>query len=415
MDSRMRLTFACGVCLGLAVGFAAGHFSFWNHLPRQTALRPLEGDLLGSGGFELPLPQPPEFPAATPSPGGAVVLNDPDLGDEPVHADALVEMSDERDQAAPSAITVANAKPIPSHKALNHQTQQVQSLESEPLDPEVVKMLQEELQGVSEQQREVWADALRGLTPEDATGIIFMWKKFGQPATGHLSSPPPLFSSSHPDPTLRSKPHSLKELLPPAKAKPADALSLIQEHNRANRETCGYLNLIPLQQELPLESSAGHKEYLGYRLDFRSQQLVETGNPSHVVLQQNGFFAVQLSTGEIQYTRVGRLVLDGEQRLCIDLGSRDLPLSPEVKLPAGTYQLTQVEGQLRALVGGQTEPVEVPTLKMAMFFDASRLRSLGGGLYSPTTASGAAQLVPASLNFGVLEYPRPLGEDGENQ
>ena len=191
MDSRMRLTFACGTCLGLAVGFAAGHLSLWNRVPRQTVQQSVPTDLLGSDGFDLPpvLPQP-ELPVSTPTPGGAVVLNDPDLGDEPVHADALIELP-EVTGSVPSALSVDHAKPLSPSPSTGQRTQQVQSLESEPLDPEVVNMLKEELQGVSEQQREVWAEALRGMTPEDATGVIFMWKKFGQTNPAASSSPPP--------------------------------------------------------------------------------------------------------------------------------------------------------------------------------------------------------------------------------
>lgn len=410
MDSRMRLTFACGTCLGLAVGFAAGHLSLWNRVPRQTVQRSLETELLGSDGFDLPavLPQP-DLTVSTPTPGGAVVLNDPDLGDEPVHADALVEMP-EISAPAPSALTVDHAKPLQPVPSTSR-TQQVQSLESEPLDPEVVNMLKEELQGVSEQQREVWAEALRGMTPEDATGVIFMWKKFGQTNAAASSSPPPLFSSSHPDPAPLPSAQSLKDLLPPAPAavleapRATDEASRIDAHNRANAKTCGYLNLIPVQQELGLAFESGYYETVGYRLDLGSVEIRTTGNPAHVAVRNQGFLPVQLTTGEIQYTRVGRLVLDGERRICVDLVSRDLPLSPEVKLPEGGYQLVETNGKLSARIAGNSEPVELPVLQMARFFDASRLKPEGGGLYSATTASGTAQLVPAELTFGALEFP----------
>lgn len=410
MDSRMRLTFACGTCLGLAVGFAAGHLSLWNRVPRQTVQQSVPTDLLGSDGFDLPaiLPQS-ELPASTPTPGGAVVLNDPDLGDEPVHADALIELP-EIAGSAPSALSVDHAKPLSPSPSTSQRTQQVQSLESEPLDPEVVNMLKEELQGVSEQQREVWAEALRGMTPEDATGVIFMWKKFGQTNPTASSSPPPLFSSSHPDPAPLPSAQSLKDLLPPPAdileaPQPTDETGQVEAHNRANAKTCGYVNLIPVQQELGLGSESGHHEAAGYRLDIDSVEIQTTGNPAHVAVQNQGFLPVQLTTGETQYTRVGRLVLDSDRRICVDLGSRDLPLSPEVKLPEGGYQLVETNGKLSARVAGNSEPVELPVLQMAKFFDASRLKPEGGGLYSATTASGAAQLVPAELMFGALTFP----------
>ncbi len=293
MDSRMRLTFACGTCLGLAVGFAAGHLSLWNRVPRQTVQRSLETELLGSDGFDLPavLPQP-DLTVSTPTPGGAVVLNDPDLGDEPVHADALVEMP-EIPASAPSALSVDHAKPLQPVPSTSR-TQQVQSLESEPLDPEVVNMLKEELQGVSEQQREVWARSsarddsrrrdrcdlhVEKVRPDECSSQQFA-------ATSVQFQPPRTRSSA-----LSSV---LKDLLPPAPAaaleapRATDEASRIDAHNRANANTCGYLNLIPVQQELGLGSESGHHEAAGYRLDLGSVEIRMTGNPAHVAVQNRG-------------------------------------------------------------------------------------------------------------------------------
>jgi flagellar basal body rod protein FlgG len=154
----------------------------------------------------------------------------------------------------------------------------------------------------------------------------------------------------------------------------------------------------------PLATGEGVR-VIGYRLKIKPGRLVDTGNPSHVAVQRECFFAVKLPTGEEQYTRVGRLVLDTERRLCIDLGDRDLPVTPEVKLPDGATRFTVQSGQLQVAVEGQAEPMAVGPLQVAEFFDASRLQPMGGGLYGATTASGKPKKVAAELVFQSLEYP----------
>ncbi len=427
MDVRLRLTFFCGACLGLAVGFAAGHVSVWGRIDSSRskglafdeAGQSRDSASRGAAGFELPaVLSSPVFKGQTPVPGGAVVLNDPDLGDEPVHADALVEMPaalDSRESASPPpSFPVSHAKPLtkpassvpPGPRPQPTQNRQAQAVASElaPLDPEVAEMLKDELHGVSEQQREVWADALRGMSPGDAAGVILMWKKFGQKGSGagHLSSTTPSFDASHPD----AAPARLRHFSPdPAIGE--DLGLKITQHNKANRETCGYLELLPVFHEVPFDAVDGspHSRIIGYRLNIQPGRLVETGNPSHVAVQREGFFAVKLPTGEEQYTRVGRLVLDAQRRLCIDLGDRDLPLTPEVIFPEGATRFTVQNGQLRVAVEGQTDPATVGKLQVAEFFDASRLLALGGSLYGATTASGKPKLVAAELVFQTLEYP----------
>ena len=427
MDARLRLTFFCGSCLGLAVGFAAGHVSVWRYVDSSRSLglslndggHPGFSASMGSAGFDLPaVLHRPEPTVQTPMPGGAVVLNDPDLGDEPVHADALVEVPSFPDLAQspspPHSFPVSQAKPLahptsstllnsPPPSSSNRQAQAVSS-DQAPLDPEVAEMLRDELEGVSEQQREVWADALRGMSPGDAAGVILMWKKFGQKSAGadHLSSPPPSFDASHPE----DAPARLRHLSPHPTV--GEDLGLkITQHNQANGGTCGYLEMVPVFQEVAFHQVEGseHARIVGYRLKIQPGRLVETGNPAHVAVQRECFFAVKLATGEEQYTRVGRLVLDAERRLCIDLGDRDLPLSPEVKLPEGATRFTVQNGQLRVAVEGQEEPVAVGPLQVAEFFDASRLLPLGGSLYGATTASGKPKRVVAELVFQSLEYP----------
>lgn len=458
MDPRWRLSFFCGACFGLAVGGAAGHLLVWNRVqPERTAYFdrtvPMNTSSAGIGGTDLlaslSIPEVTDI-ASTPAPLGGVVLNDPDHGDQPVHAEALIEAPNAVEASAlsptavpttavPTALTppgnlsIEQAKPIaetttespitsvadsaPAVEKEPSPTKAVPSSETLKLDPEVVEMLKDELEGVSEQQREVWADALQGMSPADAAGIIVMWKKFGQKGEGpgHLSAPPPLFRSSHPEtaPTPLPPNASMLSLLqsaPPKPSNPQETLAArIAEHNANNAQTCGYLTLVPMFTELSFDgaSAADDSQIVGYRLRLDGNRSVKTFNPSHTSLQHGHFFRVKLPSGEEFFTRVGRLAKDAENRLCIDLGDRDLPVSPEVKLPEGTSRPVVQEGQLKVIVTGQAEPVPVGPLQVAVFFDPTRLQPQGRCLYSATPASGQPTLVPAELTQETLEYPAP--------
>jgi len=453
MDPRWRLSFFCGACFGLAVGGAAGHLLVWNRVqPERTAYFdrtvPMNTSSAGIGGTDLlaslSIPEVTDI-ASTPAPLGGVVLNDPDHGDQPVHAEALIEAPNAVEASGlspadistaltpPGNLSIEQAKPIAettTESPITSVADSAPAVEKEPspnkavpssetlkLDPEVVEMLKDELEGVSEQQREVWADALQGMSPADAAGIIVMWKKFGQKGEGpgHLSAPPPLFSSSHPDSTATPlQPTApmlslLQSALPKSEDPQLALCTRIAEHNANNSQTCGYLALVPISNELPFDGppAAGDRQIVGYRIKLDGNRFVKTGNPSHVALPHGHFFQVKLPTGEEYFTRVGRLAKDAENRLCIDIGDRDLPISPEIKLPEGTTRPLVKEGQLHVIVADQTAPVPVSSLQVAVFFDATRLQPKGSCLYGATSASGQATLVPAELTQETLEYPAP--------
>ncbi len=121
-------------------------------------------------------------------------------------------------------------------------------------------MQKEELQGVSEQQREVWAEALRGMTPEDATGDFFMWKEVrpDEPHCQQLATAPVQFEPPGPGSaalgSVVERPccRPLRIFWKPRnqRMRPVD-----RAHNRANAKTCGYVNLIPAQQEIGWDRS----------------------------------------------------------------------------------------------------------------------------------------------------------------
>ncbi|RLS53392.1 MAG: hypothetical protein DWH91_14645 [Planctomycetota bacterium] len=456
MDWQNRIPFFCGACLGLAVGFATGHVTFWQPETRQSpSLQGMFAEtpvvLGGVDGLESLPEMLTESPSieGTPVPGGAVVLNEPDHGEDPVHADAIVALPAEQPQAArspvfvdspPSHLRVAGARPITALERVSDEQPAVGEPvpatlpeESAPakatLDPVVVELLGDELKDVTEQQREIWADALQGLPPGDAAGIIRMWKNFGDSSAHPMGAMSPPFpglgprGSTAPPAVTRElpPPRPLPPVLPPASttddprlAQSESWMRQIVRHNTANVETCGYLNMVPLRQELPFDPlSEVSSVIIGYRLDVMPGRYVRTRNPSHVATQRQTFFAVRDPAGRDLYTRVGRLSLDAERRVCIDLGTEDLPLVPELKLPETVTRFSLLGDTIQVLEPGQSEPRSIGQLQVAEFFDATRLEPQGRSLYAATAASGLARMVPAELMQETLEYPPRVDELGQ--
>ncbi len=467
MDWRQRMPFFLGAGLGVAVGLGVGQATGWRSEVRkspslQAIFSESPAGMSDLGGVE-PLPQidaERPLPPSAPVPGGAMVLNEPDFGEDPVHADAVVTAptegaelfpSEDRSQPsdAPQQLQVAGAKPISPPEPMGSQppsptgdepteapvlkTPSVEAGEApvHRLSPVIIEILGDELKGVSEQQQEVWADALQGLPPGDAIAIIRMWKNFGDSSAnplGAMRSPFPalgipgkrvpdtLPSGITPEVPARSDSQTnVPDQLPPSDLRvirSADWLQRIARHNAGNVDTCGYLNLVPVNQELPLEEGSAGATVVGCRLDVRPGRYVKTGNPSHVAVQRQTFFAVRISTGEEWYTRVGRLVLDAERRLCVDLGDEDLPLVPEIKLPEAVTRFVLLGDSVQVQVPGQADPQSIGLLQVAEFFDASRLEPKGRSLYAATTASGKARLVPAELIQETLEYPARVAAEG---
>lgn len=192
---------ACGIVLGAATGFVGGHVSAWS---RATAARPYGPNAADVGSpFQVatraPIPSEPHtgpvyFPDHMRPPQAAAA--------DTVRADAVMETAGEDG--------VPRALPEPA--------------EATPLSDDAANalraILDTELSDLDPADRDVWLDVLTGLPPEDAVGIVRMWKKFG---TG-----PGLHSEAHradaPPPALTPSP------LAPAPFSDAGTLEIDRRH-----------------------------------------------------------------------------------------------------------------------------------------------------------------------------------------
>ncbi len=134
---------------------------------------------------------------------------------------------------------------------------------------------------------------------------------------------------------------------------------------------------------------------------FAQGELSNTGNPTDLAIQGNGFFRVQLPSGDPAFTRAGNFTLDATGRLVTAHGE---VVDPGITVPPNTTNLTiKPDGTVSATVAGRTDPVDLGQLELSTFTNPAGLSSIGNNLFVQTVGSGDAQsLRPGEQGAGTL-------------
>jgi flagellar basal-body rod protein FlgG len=133
--------------------------------------------------------------------------------------------------------------------------------------------------------------------------------------------------------------------------------------------------------------------------DFTQGQLTSTGGNLDLALQGDGFYEVQKPDGTTAYTRDGSFKLNASGQV---VNSDGLPiLSGFQAIPAGT---TSINVSQTGMVSVQSSSgTQTFQLTLARFANPSGLQSMGGNLYSETTASGTPETgQPGVQGFGTI-------------
>ncbi len=121
--------------------------------------------------------------------------------------------------------------------------------------------------------------------------------------------------------------------------------------------------------------------------DFSQGEMVQTGGQLDLAINGQGFFEVELADGSGQdaYTRNGSFKLNQNGEIVTNDG---LQLVGAPQIAQGTTQITiSQDGTITTTVNGATQ--NVGQLNLTNFINPNGLdKSLGGGLYLQTTASG---------------------------
>ncbi|MCW5724098.1 MAG: flagellar basal-body rod protein FlgG [Maricaulaceae bacterium] len=192
-------------------------------------------------------------------------------------------------------------------------------------------------------------------------------------------------------------------------------------HNIANMNTTGYKRQRAEFQDLLYQSvermgvnssdagtivPTGVQVGLGvqaasiYRITEQGN-LAQTGNRFDLAISGDGYFRVQMPSGEDAYTRAGNFAISPDGQLVTMDG---YVLAPGVAIPQDARDvIVNQQGQVQVLMDGDPDPQIVGQLELATFFNEAGLEGMGDSLFRESAASGPASIgTPGSPGFGVI-------------
>ena len=129
--------------------------------------------------------------------------------------------------------------------------------------------------------------------------------------------------------------------------------------------------------------------------------LQQTGNPLDVAIEGNGFYPINLPSGQVAYTRDGTFKMDNEGRV---VNSEGYPLATDLNIPADAQSVTiGADGVVSVILPNEPEPVQLGQIQLATFANPAGLSTMGKNLYTETAASGTPILSnPGQDGTGTL-------------
>jgi len=192
-------------------------------------------------------------------------------------------------------------------------------------------------------------------------------------------------------------------------------------NNLANMTTTGYKRRRPEFQDLIYQNlrrvgsnssdagtivPAGAQVGLGvktaaiYRINEQGN-LQQTSNSLDVAIQGNGYFQVQLPSGDIAYTRDGTFGLSPTGQIVTADG---YIVQPGITVPNNATSVTiNQTGEVQVTLAGQTAPQTLGQIQLAVFPNDAGLDAQGDNLLLQTAASGNAVTGnPGTQGFGSI-------------
>ena len=139
--------------------------------------------------------------------------------------------------------------------------------------------------------------------------------------------------------------------------------------------------IYPAGLQIGLGARTAASEVIQLQGDFN-----QTGNPLDMTIQGQGFFQVQLPTGELAFTRSGAFHLD-QTGIIVDAQGNQL--QPAITIPASATNITiGSDGTVSVQLPGQQQAQQVGSIQLATFANPGGLSSVGNNYLLETTASG---------------------------
>ncbi len=149
-----------------------------------------------------------------------------------------------------------------------------------------------------------------------------------------------------------------------------------------------------------VQIGAGVRTASVYRI-MSQGNLTVTENQLDIAVNGNGFFQIQLPTGETAYTRDGSFSLNPQGQI---VTSNGYPLNPAITVPPNSQSITvSATGQVQAKIAGTVTPAIVGQITLAAFPNDAGLEATGDNLFLETPASGSAVTGnPGVQGFGSI-------------
>lgn len=172
---------------------------------------------------------------------------------------------------------------------------------------------------------------------------------------------------------------------------------LYQNLRRVGSESSDAGTVVPAGVQVGL----GVKTAAVYRISEQGN-LTLTENPLDVAINGEGFFQIQLPSGETAYTRAGSFQLDNDGDIVTVDG---FTVQPGLTVPANAIDITvNASGVVLVSVDGQTAQQNLGQLELARFPNEAGLLAIGDNLFLESPASGQPTTsVPGSAGFGSIQ------------
>lgn len=127
-----------------------------------------------------------------------------------------------------------------------------------------------------------------------------------------------------------------------------------------------------------------------------------TDNPLDIAINGQGYFMVELPSGETGYSRAGTFGISADGDVVTSDG---FLVQPGMTIPADAIGITvNASGQVSVNLDGQVADQVVGQLQLATFPNPAGLDAIGKNLFLESTASGNAAVgTPGSSGFGSIE------------
>jgi flagellar basal body rod protein FlgG len=383
-----RGSYICGLVLGIAVGVAGTHVAL-----SGGSYSPVRLPDLSIGSRIESLAAPIEVPADLPE-----LKTDFAPPPSTVHAIA----TSPAEIATTEATSVEPPRPLP-----NVEHAEPVPAEQPREDVELRAFIRDELQTLAASEHDVWYETLRGLSREDATEILRIWKLTRGVGSGPISPELKKFASlsveklisQPPAATLKPDPAELE-----ANGTGHDDVRRLCRLNLANASTPGFKSreLMIFEQTDATAPEALPPAASDIWINVSQGKLTKTQRVLDCAIDGPGFFQVKRGEQTL-LTRCGRFVLDDEGRIALPRShGAPCPLEPAIMVPKNCERLQiRFTGEVTVVFNGSTQ--SLGTIPLFSVFDSAALEPAGDNLFNTTAASGSATPIAPAECMHIMQ------------